>query len=166
MRTQREPNRLLAAVMDQAGLSNKGLATRVRAEAVKIGHDISPDHVSVRRWLDGMRPQQDTIRCIAATLSAKLNRRVTFAEIGFDSAVEVAEGELIDDGARYAPCSDQAVDLLATLTSADLSDSRALVASTWAPETAPSIISGYLFAEPPRTEYAGSLCDASADIAR
>lgn len=145
-------------------MSNKGLATRVRAEALKTGLDISPDHVSVRRWLDGMRPHQDTIRCIAAALSAKLNRRVTFAEIGFDSVTELAEGELIDDGAHYAPHSDQAVDLLATLTSADLSDSPVLVTSTWAPETAPSVISGYLFAEPQRIEYDGSPCNC-ADIA-
>ena len=67
--------------MQQAVVSNKGLATRVRAEALKIGLDISPDHVSVRRWLDGMRPHQDTIRAIAAALGAKLNRRVTCAEI-------------------------------------------------------------------------------------
>jgi hypothetical protein len=106
MRIQREPNRLLAAVMQQAGMSNKGLATRVRAEAVKIGHDISPDHVSVRRWLDGMCPHHDTIRCIATALSAKLNRKVTFAELGFDSVAEVAEGELIDDGAQYAARSE------------------------------------------------------------
>jgi hypothetical protein len=112
VRTQREPNRLLAAVMQQAGVSNKGLATRVRAEALKIGLDISPDHVSVRRWLDGMRPHQDTIRCIATALGAKLNRRVTCAEIGFDSVAEAAENGLIEDGAQYAPRFEQAIDLL------------------------------------------------------
>jgi hypothetical protein len=162
---QREPNLLLAAVMQQAGMSNKGLASRVRAEATKAGHDISPDHVSVRRWLDGVRPHQDTIRCIAAALGAKLNRTVTVAEIGFDAVAEAAEGELIDDGAQYVPCSEQAVDLLATLTCADLSDSPALAASAWASATAPSVIAGYLFAEPRRLEYARSLADVSTDIA-
>jgi hypothetical protein len=126
---KREPNRLLAAVMQQAGVSNKGLAARVHAEAAKTGHDISPDHVSVRRWLDGVRPHHDTIRCIAAALGAKLNRKVTCAEIGFDSVAAVAEVDLIDDGARYVPRSAQAVDLLATLTSADLSDSPTLARS-------------------------------------
>ncbi|MBV8994055.1 MAG: hypothetical protein JO287_10245 [Pseudonocardiales bacterium] len=152
-------------MMQQAGVTNKGLATRVRAEALKIGLDISPDHVSVRRWLDGMRPHQDTIRCLAAALGAKLHRRVTCAEIGFDSLAEVAEGELIDDGAQYAPRSEQAVDLLATRTSADLSDSPALAASAWVSATAPSIIAEYLFAEPQCIEYASSLADASVDIA-
>ncbi len=165
MGAKREPNRLLAAVMQQAGVSNKGLAARVHAEAAKTGHDISPDHVSVRRWLDGVRPHHDTIRCIAAALGAKLNRKVTCAEIGFDSVAAVAEVDLIDDGAQYAPRSAQAVDLLATLTSADLSDSPALATSEWVSATAPSVIAGYLFAEPQRIEYAGSLADSSADIA-
>jgi len=151
--------------MQQAGVSNKGLATRVRAEAVKTGYDISPDHVSVRRWLDGVRPHHDTIRCIAAALGAKLGRKVTFAEIGFDSVVEVAEVDLVDDGAQYSPQSEQAVDLLATLTSADLSDSPALAASAWVSAAAPSVIAGYLFAEPQRVEHAGPLADSGADIA-
>ncbi len=151
--------------MRQAGVSNKGLATRVRAEAAKIGHDIAPDHVSVRRWLDGMRPHPGTVRCIAAALSAKLNRHVTLAEIGFDSVAEEAEGEPIDDGAQYAPRSENAVDLIASLVSADISDSPALAASTWVSATAPGVISGYLFAEPQRIEYASSLSNMSTDIA-
>jgi hypothetical protein len=162
---EREPNRLLAAVMQQAGVSNKGLATRVRAEAAKTGHDISPDHVSVRRWLDGVRPHSDTIRCIAAALGGKLGRKVTFAEIGFDSVVAVAEVDLVDDGAQYFPKSEQAVDLLAALTSADLSDSPALAASAWVSAVAPSVIAEYLFAELRRVEYAGPLVESCADVA-
>jgi hypothetical protein len=151
--------------MQQAGVSNKGLATRVRAEAAKIGHDISPDHVSVRRWLDGVRPHHDTMRCIAAALGVKLNRKVTFAEIGFDSGEQVAEVDLINDGAQYAPRSAQAVTLLATLTSADLVDSPVLAASAWVSAVAPNVIAGYLFAEPQRVEYAGSLAESSVNIA-
>ena len=151
--------------MQQAGVSNKGLATRVRAEAAKAGHDISPDHVSVRRWLDGVRPHDDTIRCIAAALGAKLGRKVTVAEIGFDSVVAGAKVDLVDDGAQYVPKSEQAVALLAALTSADLSDSPALAASAWVSAVAPSVIAEYLFAEPQRVEYAGSLAELGADIA-
>lgn len=151
--------------MREAGVSNKGLATRVRAEAVKAGHDISPDHVSVRRWLDGMRPHQDTIRCIAAALGAKLCRKVTVSEIGFASVVEVAEVDILTDGAQYPARSEQAVDLLATLTSADLSDSPALAASAWVTAAAPSVITEYLFAEPQHVEHADSLADSDTNIA-
>lgn len=165
MGATREPNRLLAVVMQQAGVSNKGLATRVRAAAAKAGHDISPDHVSVRRWLDGVRPHHDTIRCVAAALSAKLNRKVTCAEIGFDAVAAGAEGDLLDQGAQYAPRSAQAVDLLATLTSADLLDSPALAASAWVSAVAPSVIAGYLFAEPQRVVSPGLLAESSVDIA-
>ncbi|MGH3801649.1 MAG: hypothetical protein ACRDTD_16255 [Pseudonocardiaceae bacterium] len=45
MSTEKEPNRLLAAVMAEAGVSNKGLAARVRARAARDGHSISSDHV-------------------------------------------------------------------------------------------------------------------------
>ncbi|MDQ3763355.1 MAG: hypothetical protein M3460_17525 [Actinomycetota bacterium] len=119
----------------------------------------------MRRWLDGVRPHHDTIWCIAAALGAKLNRKVTCAEIGFDSVGEGAKGDLVEDGVQYAPCSERAVDLLATLTSADLSDSPALAALTWVPAAAPSVITGYLFAEPQRIKYAGSLATSGADIA-
>ncbi|MGB6165097.1 MAG: hypothetical protein WBF75_21515 [Pseudonocardiaceae bacterium] len=146
-------------------MSNKGLATRVRVEAAKTGHDISPDHVSVRRWLDGVRPHDDTIRCIAAALGTKLGRKVTFAEIGFDWVVKVAEVDLLDDGAQYLPKSDQAVDLLAALTSADLSDGPALAASAWVSAVAPSVIAGYLFAEPQRLAYSGPLAVSDVDVA-
>ncbi len=161
---KREPNRLLAAVMDEAGFSHKGFAARVRTEAEKIGIAISPDHVSVGRWLDGMRPRDETVRCIAAALGTKLGRKITFAEIGYGSAPD-AETDIVDDGNQYAAQSEQAVDLLADLTSADLVESPALASAGWVSATAPSVITGYLFGEPERHVYDGSLADAGADVA-
>lgn len=163
--TTREPNRLLAAVMDEAGISNKGLASRVRAEADKIGHALSTDHVAVRRWLNGVQPHADTIPCIAAALGAKLGRRITPVEIGFDLTPTTSSGDGIDDGAQYPPRPDQAVELLDTLTSADLSESSALAEAGWVSATAPNVITGYLFAEPPKIEHAATLDEAGKDIA-
>lgn len=80
----KEPNRALERLMAQAGMSNKGFASRIRVEAERRGLNISPDHVSVKRWLDGTVPHEDTIACIAGALSAKLGREVSLAEIGFD----------------------------------------------------------------------------------
>ncbi|MGQ0778251.1 MAG: helix-turn-helix domain-containing protein [Pseudonocardiales bacterium] len=82
MSVQREPNRLLAAVMAEAGVSNKGLAARVRALAERNGHPISSDHVSARRWLDGSVPRGCTAEYIALALGAKLGRRVTPTDLG------------------------------------------------------------------------------------
>ena len=162
--TTREPNLLLTAVMDEAGISNKGLASRVRAEADKVGLALFTDHVAVRRWLNGVQPHADTIPCIAGALSVKLGRKITPTEIGFDLELTGAV-DGVDDGAQYPPRPDQAIDLLDTLTAADLSDSSALAAAGWVSTTAPSVITGYLFAEPQRIELATTLDEAGKDIA-
>lgn len=156
----REPNQLLAAVMKEAAVSNKGLASRVRAEAAKVGLTLSTDHVAVRRWLNGVRPHEDTIPCIAAALTAKLGREVTPADLGFD-----ARGDGFNDGAQYQSDPERAVDLLDSLTSADLSNSPSLDTAGWTSDSAPSVITGYLFSEPQRIVYAASLEDVGKDIA-
>lgn len=94
--TERAPNRLLAAVMAEAGVSNKGLAAQVRAQAARDGYSISSDHVSVRRWLDGSMPRGRTSEYIALVLGAKLGRRVTLTDLGLtvDTDADVLpEGE-------------------------------------------------------------------------
>lgn len=161
----REPNRLLAAVLEEAGVSNKGLAVRVRAEADKIGVTVSTDHVAVRRWLNGVRPHADTIQCIAAALSAKLGRKITPVEIGFDLEDGGQEGDGVDDSATYPDGYGQAVDALDSLTSADLSDASVLASAGWVSTAAPSVITGYLFGEPQQLAYAASLDEAGKDIA-
>lgn len=83
MRDAKAPNHLLAAVMAEADVSNKGLAARVRALARKDGRPVSSDHVSVRRWLDGSMPRPRTCRYVALALGAKLGRVVPPAELGF-----------------------------------------------------------------------------------
>lgn len=143
----KEPNRRLAAVMELAGASNKGLAVRVRAEGRRIGLDISPDHVSVKRWLDGSRPHDDTVRCIAAALGAKLGRVVTLAEIGFDSP-QTGSADLLLDGVKYLPESSRAIEVLEGLTDADMGDDPLATKSQWDPTVSPGVITGYLFAAP------------------
>ncbi|GGM84569.1 hypothetical protein GCM10012275_64100 [Longimycelium tulufanense] len=145
MSTQREPNRLLAAVMDEARLSNKGLARRVCDEASRAGHKIAADHVAVRRWLDGVRPRDRTARWIAAALSAKLGRVVSLAEIGFGEIQAAADVDVLDEGTQYHEQPERSVDLLDKLTSADLTDSSPVMTSKWVPTTAPGVITGYLF---------------------
>lgn len=80
--TKKAPNRLLAAVMVEAGVSNKGLAARVRVLAHRDGYPVSSDHVSVRRWLDGSQPRERTSQYVALALGAKLGRQVTPADLG------------------------------------------------------------------------------------
>jgi tetratricopeptide (TPR) repeat protein len=145
---RREPNHLLAAVMDKAGVSNKGLASRVRAEAERAGLAIRSDHVAVRRWLDGTVPREDTIRCITAALSRKLGRRVSRAEVGFGTPGTPDDSLIVEDGTQFPENSSKAVELLDHLTTADLGDSSEVMNSNWIEEAAPGVITGYLFAGP------------------
>lgn len=161
----KEPNKALARVVAQAGVSNKGLASRIRAEAKRRGIEASPDHVSVKRWLDGTRPHDDTIRCIAAVLSAKLGREVSFAELGYELKPQSARDDVIEDGTRYPADSARAVELLDTLTTADMADSPEVMRSSWVSETAPSVITSYLFSSPTWQDAPEPLITANAAAA-
>jgi hypothetical protein len=147
--TEREPNTALARAVSQAGLSNTSLAARVRAEAARRGITAAPDHVAVRRWLDGMRPHDDTIRCIVAVLSAKLGREIKPEQIGYELKRRPMASDAIADGARYPADAATAISLLDTLASADMSDSPEVMRASWVSDSAPSAITGYLFSSPP-----------------
>lgn len=166
MTFEKEPNRALVRVVTQAGMSNTGLASRVRVEAKQRGIDASPDHVSVKRWLDGTRPHDDTIRCIAAVLSAKLGREISFAEIGYEVTAQRSQIDVVEDGARYPAEVARAVELLDTLTSADMADSPEVMRSDWVSETAPGVIRGYLFSSPVWQDGQNSLITADAAAER
>ncbi|MET8399954.1 sporulation protein [Streptomyces sp900116325] len=79
----KEPNHQLAAVMAEAGASNKGLAKRVREVAERHGEPLGTTHVAVQRWLNGGGIQRQTAAFVAEALSDKLRRRVTPKDLGF-----------------------------------------------------------------------------------
>ncbi|MEU5238539.1 sporulation protein [Streptomyces lydicus] len=79
----REPNAQLIAVMDEAKVSNKGLAKRMKDAAEQRGASLGTTHVSVQRWRDGAGIQPGTAAIMADVLSAKLNRRITPGDLGF-----------------------------------------------------------------------------------
>lgn len=79
----REPNAQLIAAMDAAGVSNKGLAKRMRDAAVQRGSSLGTTHVAVQRWRDGGGIQPRTAAIAAEVLSAKLGRLITPGDLGF-----------------------------------------------------------------------------------
>ncbi|MEW1796575.1 sporulation protein [Streptomyces niveus] len=79
----KDPNHQLAAVMAEAGASNKGLARRVREVAERHGDHLGTTHVAVQRWLDGGGIQRQTAGYVAEALSGKLRRRITPKDLGF-----------------------------------------------------------------------------------
>ena len=95
-----------------------------------------------------MRPHDDTIRCIVAVLSAKLGREVKPEQIGLELKRRPMAGDAVADGARYPSDAGTAVTLLDTLASADMSDNPEVMRASWVSDTAPGVITGYLFSSP------------------
>ncbi|MET9450988.1 sporulation protein [Streptomyces cinerochromogenes] len=79
----RETNAQLIAVMDEAKVSNKGLAKRMKDAAAQRGISLGTTHVAVQRWRNGAGIKPETAAIIADVLSAKLGRRVTPGDLGF-----------------------------------------------------------------------------------
>lgn len=126
-----EPNRHLAAVMRQAGVSNKGLGRRVRELSESDGGSVPvrADHVQVSRWLAGRHPHPRTCRLIARALAEKLGRRVTLEEIGYG---DVAAGP--DVGLEYPVDVAASVTALGQLTHSDLHDAAVVSGLRVVPE--------------------------------
>jgi hypothetical protein len=106
----REPNILLDALIDEAGMSHDGFAARVNQAGKRHGLVILYDHASVRRWIrDATIPRGRVPELICEILSARLQRTITLSDAGLDHS------NLEDDGTPLA----QAVDAAAALWSSD-----------------------------------------------
>ncbi|WP_393098982.1 sporulation protein [Streptomyces sp. LN325] len=87
----REPNAQLITVMDEANVSNKGLARRMQDAAAQHGTSLGTTHVAVQRWRDGAGIQPRTAAIMADVLGAKLGRRISPGDLGFiDHAAQPA----------------------------------------------------------------------------
>jgi|SRR5689334_2524615 len=77
-----EPNTLLDALLDEAGMSRVGLATRVNRAGTARGKTLRYDHTAVIRWLSGARPRGIVPGLICEVLAARLGRPISLADIG------------------------------------------------------------------------------------
>lgn len=75
------PNHLLAAALDDAGMSRAGLAQRVNALGSKAGMSLRYDHTSVGRWLKGQRPRGRSVDLVCAVLTERLGRVIAPTDI-------------------------------------------------------------------------------------
>ncbi|ROR37880.1 tetratricopeptide repeat protein [Kitasatospora cineracea] len=92
-----EPNRHLAAVLDEAGWTYEALARAVRAVAAESRVELRTSKAAVHHWVvNGTRPAGRTPLYIAEALSRRLRRTVTPAEIGLGS-------EPVEDTTRALP---------------------------------------------------------------
>ncbi|MEU5219785.1 transcriptional regulator [Streptomyces sp. NPDC020807] len=77
-----QPNTLLDALLDEAGVSHAGLAVRVNRAGRARGLALRYEHTAVARWLKGQRPRGQVPDLICEVLAARLHRQVTLDDIG------------------------------------------------------------------------------------
>jgi hypothetical protein len=82
-RARSAPNRRLAGVLAESGLSRGRFAREVCATVAELGYGtVRYGHASVARWLGGTVPRRDTAQAITVVLGRALGGRVTLADIG------------------------------------------------------------------------------------
>ncbi|MCX3062490.1 transcriptional regulator [Streptomyces beihaiensis] len=77
-----QPNTLLDAILDEAGVSHAGLAAHVNQAGKARGLALRYEHTAVARWLKGQRPRGQVPDLICEVLAARLQRQVTLDDIG------------------------------------------------------------------------------------
>ncbi|MFG3348854.1 transcriptional regulator [Streptomyces sp. NPDC048018] len=77
-----QPNTLLDALLDEAGISHAGLASRVNQAGRARGLALRYEHTAVARWLKGQRPRGQVPDLICEVLTGRLRRAVTLDDIG------------------------------------------------------------------------------------
>ncbi|HCA87008.1 MAG TPA: transcriptional regulator [Streptomyces sp.] len=80
-----EPNTLLDAVLDDAGISHAGLAAHVNEAGRARGMTLRYEHTAVARWLKGQRPRGQVPDLICEVLGERLGRALTLDDIGLGS---------------------------------------------------------------------------------
>ncbi len=77
-----QPNTLLDAILDEAGISHAGLAAHVNQAGRARGLALRYEHTAVARWLKGQRPRGQVPDLICEVLATRLHRPVTLDDIG------------------------------------------------------------------------------------
>ncbi|MFB7504110.1 transcriptional regulator, partial [Streptomyces broussonetiae] len=77
-----QPNTLLDAILDEAGISHAGLAAHVNQAGRRRGLVLRYEHTAVARWLKGQRPRGQVPDLICEVLAGRLQRPVTLDDIG------------------------------------------------------------------------------------
>ncbi|MFC9267046.1 transcriptional regulator [Streptomyces zhihengii] len=77
-----EPNTLLDALLDEAGISHAGLAARVNRAGRARGLSLRYEHTAVARWLKGQRPRGQVPDLICEVFADRLRRPVTLGDVG------------------------------------------------------------------------------------
>jgi hypothetical protein len=104
-RRLKTPNGRLAALIDEAGCSHKGLAKRVVDLGTVHGLALRYNHSSVDRWVRGEQPKPPVPDLLASVLGSILGRSLAPADLGMDQARGLHDAALQVPATRpTAPC--------------------------------------------------------------
>jgi hypothetical protein len=76
-------NEALRALLEEAQISNAGLARAVISAAAREGTHLGTNATSVRRMLGGVQPRHPVPRLVATVLTRRLGQQVTVTDCGF-----------------------------------------------------------------------------------
>lgn len=143
-RRPKPDNLRLRALLDEAAMSNKGLARRIVDLAAARGlASVRCDHTSVLRWLGGEQPRQPVPELVAAVLGDALGRRVEVTALGMTPS-DLPAGLGLDLPLAWT-------DTIATSTAlwrADVQRRRFLVSAVFTSAAAPSSALRWLTSPP------------------
>ncbi|RBM19075.1 tetratricopeptide repeat protein [Streptomyces sp. PT12] len=114
--TRREPNRGLARLIAESGLTATQLARAVNRLAREAGQATRYDQPSVSQWLGGTVPREAVRPFVAEALARRLGRPVTLAELGFPSPARTSSAS--------SPAYSRTVEELLDLVRSDMDPSR------------------------------------------
>ncbi|MDQ3153528.1 MAG: hypothetical protein M3R63_18040, partial [Actinomycetota bacterium] len=152
--SSRGENGALRALLDEAEMSNTGLAAAVVAAAAKEGVHAGTSTTSVKRMLDGCQPRWPTPRLVAAVLSRRLQREVSVTECGFTDRAPAGEDPY--DGLSCSGTLEGTVRTVVELSGRDMRRRRFLLGS---------VFSAAAFAEPALFALTVPPADSTARVA-
>ncbi|MGB6161186.1 MAG: hypothetical protein WCF33_22545 [Pseudonocardiaceae bacterium] len=122
-------NRLLRVLVDEAGLSNAGLARAVVAAGAEEGVHVGTNTTSVRRILDGCQPRWPVPRLMVKVLSWALQHEVSVTECGFVDRTPSAEDQY--DGLHCSGTLDGTLRTIVEVSGRDMRRRKFLVGSAF-----------------------------------
>jgi tetratricopeptide (TPR) repeat protein len=122
-------NTALRGLLDEAEMSNTGLAAAVAAAAAREGIHLGTSTTTIKRMLDGSQPRWPAPRLVAAVLSGRLQREVSVTDCGFVD--RSPPGEDPYDGLRCAGTLDGAIRTVVELTGRDMRRRKLLLGSAF-----------------------------------
>jgi hypothetical protein len=120
-------NTALRALLEEAEMSNAGLARAVVSAAAREGKHVGTNTTSVRRILDGAQPRWPVPRLVAAVLSRRLQREVKLTDCGFIDREPI--GEDPHDGLTCAGTLEGTVRTIFELSGRDMRRRKLLLGS-------------------------------------